>query len=150
MDTKTSSESLSSATKIVIRDNAGNIEITGRKTETLKVEVTVTSTNESEKKDKSAMKAIEPKPDVSGSTATLKATWKLPKGYEKLVKIDGDQDLRLEITDQSGDITVEGWKGKVVITDRSGDIYLNDVDDYEISSKTSGDLIVDGKKEKYK
>lgn len=147
--TKKSNESIDRASTLIVRDYAGDIEISGSKGATLEVEATITSESDSEKNDKKAMSKVDVKPKTSSSSATLNLRWELPRNYGSRVAISADKELRLEIDDRAGNITINDWEGKVVIKDGSGDIILNNVESYKIESKSSGSLIVDGKEEDY-
>lgn len=150
--TKEASASLGgSVSKIEIEDDAGDLVIKGRKTGNLEIEVSVFATTDSEKDDKRALRAVDVSPEVPDSDASepsvkVKTSWALPKGYGANVAITGDEALRLEIRDEAGDIEINDWKGSIIIRDMGGDIRLNNVEEYEIVSKVSGHLYVDGKK----
>lgn len=148
--TKKSNESIDRASTLIVQDYAGDIEISGSKGSALKVEATVTSESASEKHDKKAMSEVDVKPKTRSGSVTLNLRWDLPRNYGAKVNIRADKELRLEIDDRAGDVTINDWEGKVVIKDSSGDIILNNVENYKIESKSSGSLIVDGKEEDYK
>lgn len=147
--TKKVNESVQDAKTLVIRDDSGDIRITGVKSLSLNVEATITSTESSESKDSAAMSKVRVRPEAEPDGLALDLRWELPKNYGSSVEVEANKELTLEIRDGSGDIFVSDWEGEVIIKDGSGDIVLENVEEYRIESKATGKLIVDGEEEIY-
>lgn len=146
---KKSNESVQDVRKLVILDNAGDIKISGEKNLSLKVKATLSTTEEAEGKDKSALAEVNVQTEAGPDALTLDLRWDLPKNYGSLVEIEASRELTLDIKDGSGDITISDWEGEVVIKDGTGDVFLDNVKEYKIESKATGKLIVDGEEESY-
>lgn len=146
---KKSNESVQDVSKLVILDDSGDVEISGVKNLSLKVKATITSSEASESKDKSALAEVNVQSEAVPDALNLDFRWELPKSYGSIVEVEASKELTLEIKDGSGDISISDWEGEVIIKDGSGDITLDNVKKYKIKSKASGKLIVDGDEESY-